>query len=136
MVCLSRRDRCKGRLGNGTWDDSSLPVDVTGLAGATQISAGGSWEDGHSCAVVTGGAAKCWGQGIAGQLGQGTKVGSNVPEDVVSLTAASSISAGGAHTCAVVSGGAAKCWGKNRWEELGDGTTYWSAVPVDVIAAP
>ena len=122
-----------GSLGDGTTTGySSVPVGVVGVTGATQISAG----SGHSCAVVAGGAVKCWGCNALGELGNGTtstwESGSNVPVDVVGVSGATQISAGGRHTCALVAGGAAKCWGSN-FGELGDGTYNPSSVPVDVV---
>ena len=57
-----------GDLGSGTWiRQSTTPVQVAGLTGVTQLSAGGL----HNCVLVAGGKAKCWGNDYDGQLGDG-----------------------------------------------------------------
>src|SRR5262249_44856869 len=54
-----------GQLGTGTTGaQSTTPVTVTGLTGATAIAAGQDF----TCVIVTGGAVKCWGRNNLGQL--------------------------------------------------------------------
>jgi putative cell wall-binding protein/alpha-tubulin suppressor-like RCC1 family protein len=125
-----------GQLGNGTSTDSSVPVDVVGLAsGVVSVSAG----DQHSCALTSGGAVKCWGGAPwSGQLGNGGTSSSSVPVDVIGLgSGVVSVSAGQGHTCAVTLGGAVRCWGENDYGQLGNGSVTGSGlgvgVPVDVV---
>ena len=107
-----------GRLGNNANSDVDTPHGVSGLTsgGAAQISVGET----HACAVVNG-AAKCWGDGSFGRLGNRAVSGSaNTPQQVLGglSTGVTQISAGGDHTCAVVDGGA-WCWGVGISGQLG-----------------
>ena len=113
-----------GQLGNeitGTTADSATPVDVTGITTATSIAVGGQF----SCAVLTDGTVKCWGENIYGQLGNGTTTPqtSTTPVDVSGITTATSIALGHAHACALLTDGAVMCWGYNDKGQLGDGTS-------------
>nr|WP_218681559.1 cutinase family protein [Rhodococcus qingshengii] len=72
-----------GRLGDGAIGAYAqpTPVDVVDIAGASQIGAGGS----HSCALMPGGAIKCWGSNDYGALGSGS---STYPRFAVSVVRA------------------------------------------------
>jgi alpha-tubulin suppressor-like RCC1 family protein len=72
-----------GQLGDGTTNNSSVPVQVTGLtSGASSLSAG--YES--VCAVV-GCGVQCWGTNGAGQLGNDSTTNSSVPVSTYSLGA-------------------------------------------------
>ena len=119
----------EGELGNGNTTSSSAPVSVSGLTGATAVSAG---LNGFSCAIVSAGAVMCWGMGGNGELGNGSYGVSSTPVSVTGLSGATAISSGLIHTCVIVSGGAVECWGYNYYGQLGDGTTTSRLTPVAV----
>ena len=96
-----------GRLGNNSYDFSSVPVQVQGLTSSATFIAAGSQ---HTCAIANS-AAQCWGDDYYGQLGTNSYMSSAVPVQVQSLTSnVTVVTAGNDHTCALVSGGV-QCWG-------------------------
>jgi alpha-tubulin suppressor-like RCC1 family protein len=120
-----------GQLGNNTWDDSNIPVQVIGLAGqAIQIAAGNY----HTCALLASGSVQCWGYNGLGELGNNTWNNSNIPVQVIGLSGqAAQVSAGGWHTCALLASGSVQCWGYNGYGQLGNNSWTTSNIPVQVI---
>ncbi len=84
----------------------------------------------HSCGLVTGNAAYCWGQ--AGKLGTGSSGSSSlVPVAVAGGISFVALSAGRDHTCGLTAAGAAYCWGFNGGR-IGDGTVDNRSSPTPV----
>jgi alpha-tubulin suppressor-like RCC1 family protein len=131
-------DNANGQLGNGTFTQSAIPVQVMNPAGnapltdVARIASGQS----HTCAVTSTGAALCWGDNSKGELGNGTETISSLPVSVSGLAAGvSMIAAGSDFTCAVTTDGGAKCWGDGATGQLGNGTSTNSATPSTVLDA-
>lgn len=106
----------------GTDDAPTVPLD----GAASQISAGG----GFSCAVMTSGAVRCWGDGLFGRTGargtesrlDGLADGPSDEATVVPLPgAATAVSAGDQHACALLTTGSVHCWGYGANGRLGTG---------------
>ncbi|MBY0278508.1 hypothetical protein K2Z84_24520 [Candidatus Binatia bacterium] len=111
-----------GQLGDGTTDDSALPVDVVGL-GAPVTALAASFA--RTCALTDAGGVKCWGDLTTGA--------SLAPLDVVGLTSGvTAIVDAEDHTCALLASGGVKCWGQNDFGQLGRAISAPSATPVDV----
>ena len=122
-----------GQLGDGSKTNRGAPVDVVGVAGAvtatasrTQIELGPA----HSCAVLSDGTARCWGQNDVGQLGDGTTTSSTISVRVNGINHATLATAGGAHSCAALTSGGVQCWGDNRAAQLGNGYPLGSGDPI------
>jgi hypothetical protein len=138
-----------GQLGNGSETrigdnepaSSSALVDVG--AAVTSVSAGRH----RTCALLPGGAVRCWGDGTTGALGYGNRLTVGLSRspaeagDVELGAPIAQISAGEDHTCAVTRAGAVLCWGLGADGRLGhadtttigDDETPASAGPVDVF---
>jgi alpha-tubulin suppressor-like RCC1 family protein len=121
-----------GQLGYGNTNDigdnetpsSAGDVDVGGFV--QRIGAGIF----HTCALLTNGKVRCWGDNFAGALGYGNGsviIGDNetpaTAGDVDVGGKVTQISLGGGHTCALLTGGNVRCWGNNHNGELGYGNT-------------
>jgi len=137
-----------GTLGNGhKTSSSSAPVPVSGNHSFASLATGDGY---HSCGLLPGGDAYCWGWSPSGELGtpltsetcieeEGNYVNvypcSSTPLPVVGglsftfLAASSGVRnrvrnrAWTGHTCGITVGGAAYCWGQNRSGQLGTATS-------------
>jgi alpha-tubulin suppressor-like RCC1 family protein len=81
----------------------------------------------HSCALLSAGNVRCWGDATFGKLGYGDT--NNVGDDETPASAGDvdvggavvQITSGQAHTCALLTGGKVRCWGYGEWGQLGYG---------------
>ncbi|MEO8103882.1 MAG: Ig-like domain repeat protein, partial [Betaproteobacteria bacterium] len=124
-------DNSAGAIGDGSGPILvESPADVTGLSsGVTAIVAG----EFHTCALLTGGAVKCWGANSEGQVGDGSTTNRNTPVDVI-VSGVTAIAAGAKFTCALFSAGTSSCWGSNANGQMGYGAVGGpSFVPVSTI---
>ncbi|HEY6560109.1 MAG TPA: hypothetical protein VI072_22650 [Polyangiaceae bacterium] len=83
----------------------------------------------HTCALLSTGSVRCWGQGSQGQLGYGNT--NSIGDDELP-SSAGDVSVGGQvaqiaggffHTCALLSTGRVRCWGSGEFGQLGYGNT-------------
>ncbi len=135
-----------GQLGAGSHTgDSALPLVVqnesgTGpLTGIARLELGGA----HTCALLTDGTARCWGDNESGELGNGstsptTNHHAFLPVVVKNaagtapLAGITQLAAGNQFTCALLTSATARCWGENTNGQLGDNTTTRRLLPVVV----
>jgi len=133
-------DNKDGQLGSITPTDcgaspcNPLPIRVASSLKFVSIEAG----EYHTCGLTATGTAHCWGQGLAGQLGDGLQTRASFAPVTVASGAVrfTQLSAGFFHACAVATSGAGYCWGHNGYGALGTGTTELSPRPVAVAAYP
>jgi alpha-tubulin suppressor-like RCC1 family protein len=123
-----------GALGNRSKHDSAVPVAVVGNLSFDQLFAGGFI--GHTCGVIAGGAAYCWGENEKGQVGDGTTRDRLAPKAVMGGLAFLSLDAGFRHTCGRASTGTVYCWGANGAGQLGNNSNSLSTVPAKVFGQP
>lgn len=145
-----------GQLGNGakgSGSNRSTPTFVSNsdgsgdLSNVTSIAAGYD----HTCAIISGGTVRCWGQTSDGALGNGVISGgegdwsarpvSVLNSDSTPLSSVAEIALGLRFSCALLSDGTGKCWGSNGSGQLGIGDNTGSnarsgyAVAVSVVSS-
>lgn len=158
--------RCWGwnnaaELGDGTYNQSFVPVIVMKMSNVTTI-AGGNY---HTCALLDDTTVQCWGEGFGDEFshGPGVHVGlfdviaiaagddtawavlrdgsvyqwsaeEPTPRPFERLPPATAIAGGVSHTCALLRDNSVRCWGSNSQGQLGDGTLQDSDTPVSVTS--
>ena len=105
-----------GQLGDGTMENTAVPVKVKELTGIVAVAAGGN----NTAALKADGSVFLWGQ----------MNGSLVPLKVDSLTDIVAIEGGNTHIVALKSDGTVWVWGSNATGQFGNGTTTDSSIPV------
>jgi alpha-tubulin suppressor-like RCC1 family protein len=138
-VCAVRQDgsvacwgyNASGQLGRGDFvGQSNVPVNVPGITTAVGIDAGTS----HTCVERADATLTCWGENLAGQLGNGTTTNASSPVAVPGLTNVAEVAAGGNSTCALLTDGSVRCWGLGAQGQLGNAANLDSSSPVTVSA--
>jgi uncharacterized protein YjdB/alpha-tubulin suppressor-like RCC1 family protein len=166
-------DSLSGRVTGVATGSTTITATSEGKSGSATINVAAAWKTisvspgnvcvvdvlnafncGHACAVTTGGAAYCWGDNNAGELGLGTETGpetcaysnpcSTVPVAVIAPSGQAqpltfgTISTGLTQTCGITADNlSAYCWG---WPGLevpafgGPSLMFSSALPGQVIA--
>jgi len=96
-------------------------VQATGIDGtvgtATHLAAGKD----HTCAVLSDGTIKCWGDNASSQMGNGTASVAYTPTPVSNISTASKVYSGGNHSCATTTDFKVYCWGLGTSGQIGDG---------------
>jgi len=125
-----------GQLGNNTTDDKTTPIKVNSSDSIWAYASAGAGAFGYSMAIKTDGTLWAWGNNGYGQLGNNTKVDSNVSIQIGSDSNWLNVSAGMNHTVAVKTDGTLWTWGSNTSGKLGnDNTNTESLVPQKVGSA-
>jgi hypothetical protein len=123
-----------GQTGNGLFGLSNLTLVPTPVQTSLRFSTitTGPGQNLHTCAITLDGAAYCWGNNVAGQLGTGLTGHSAVPVPVAGSHQFVAITAGSGTVCALTSSGQAYCWGDGTTGALGDGAAAVRRSPVPV----
>jgi alpha-tubulin suppressor-like RCC1 family protein len=108
-----------GELGDGVADaDSPVPVATSVFPSSPTLIASG---EAFTCAVVSGGDVWCVGDGLLGELGNGSSIMSLSAVKVQLGGAAKSVAAFYQHACALMADGTVECWGDDSSGQVGDG---------------
>lgn len=114
-----------GVLGNGTYNNFNDAVNATPIDfGYDTTVVGADNFAGHTCAILSTGNLRCWGDSLSGKLGNGNggdiidvrnALNLGIQEKVIQ------VATGAFHTCVLLENQKVKCWGGNYHGELGYG---------------
>lgn len=119
-----------GDVGIANRAPAPAPATVSGLASGVRAIAAGDY---GTCALLTSGSARCWGQALSGELGDGTRARRPTP-GAGAATGVARVAAGDAASCATRTAGGVRCWGSNLNGQLGDGSDDRAASTTSVGA--
>jgi alpha-tubulin suppressor-like RCC1 family protein len=102
---------------SGSALDTTSPLRVAGIAGASAIAAGAN----HSLVLGQDGTVWAWGLNDAGQVGDGGTESRGAPAQLSGLAGITAIAAGDSHSLALQQDGTVWSWGGNDSGQLGDG---------------
>jgi alpha-tubulin suppressor-like RCC1 family protein len=129
VTCWGRN--ANGQVGDGTTTDRTSPIaNIGGITNAIAVANAGS----TTCALLSTGSIKCWGDGDNGKCGDGNYTSGTdnlTPISVSSITNATAITAGDSHFCALLNDGTVSCWGPDSYGQLGIGNN----VPITPVRA-
>ena len=81
----------------------------------------------HTCALVTGGKVRCWGEASSGELGYGNTTDLTIKSYAAGFVSlgepAKDLVAGAKFSCALLESGNVRCWGRGSNGQLGYGNT-------------
>ena len=134
ITCVARTDgtvwcfgyNLHGQLGDGSIQDSPVPVRAGSLMNVTKVVNGSV----GSYALDGSGAVWGWGSNRRYQLGDGTTTDTPTPKQI--FTGASQIAAGESHACALAFNNSVWCWGWNADGQIGNGSLNDAPSPVMV----
>jgi len=123
-----------GQLGNGTNEDSTVPVKVIGMRDVIAVATG---YDGHSLALASDGTVWAWGRREDGAIGDGRPTTLRPlraigPTQVRGLEGITQIAVARSHNLALKADGRVMSWGSNSDGELGIGTRLTGWTPAEV----
>jgi alpha-tubulin suppressor-like RCC1 family protein len=110
-----------GQLGDGTINDSNIPVQVSNL---TEVKAIGVGQN-HTVALKNDGTVWTWGKNEEGVLGNNTEVDSKVPVQAIGLDGIVAIGVGDLCSFAIKNDDSVWVWGSNERGQLGAGINYF-----------
>ncbi len=131
-----------GRLGDGTYEDSLTPVEITdnfNLNDGEKIVSIDAGND-SSIALSSDGRVFTFGYNSYGQLGNVTTTPSSTPTEITSNFSLNtgevieSVFMGGENGAVLTSEGRIFTWGDNSQGQLGNGTTTLSSTPLDITS--
>ncbi|MBU1239470.1 hypothetical protein KKF84_05735 [Myxococcota bacterium] len=123
LYCWGRND--DGQMGIGySSAEQQDPVQIQGALDWAQVAPSVD----HSCGLRGDGTLWCWGEGIRGQLGQGSTTDRDYPVQVGTASTWLKVFTGEEYSCGILSPGELWCWGANYNGNLGNGSLYGNSL--------